>query len=77
MSKPKPESKLMHAYFSSIQNSTDLSSLIIVKKRLSLGDGSYFTPPLPVILDHFCNLSHLLIDEMMILCSSAHSVLEV
>lgn len=77
MSKPKPESKLMHAYFSSIQNSTDLSSLIIVKKRLSLGNGSYFTLPLPRILDSFCNLSHLLIDERMILYSSAHSVLEV
>lgn len=77
MSKPKTEFKLMYAYFSSIQNSTDLSSLIIVKKRLSLGNGSYFTLPLPGILDSFCNLSHLLIDEIMILYSSAHSVLEV
>lgn len=77
MSKPQPEFKLMHAYFSSIQNRTDLSSLITIKKRLSLGNGSYFTLPLPGILDGFCNLSHLLIDEIMILCSSAQSVLEV
>jgi len=77
MSKLKPASKLMHAYFSSLQNRADLSSLIIVKKRLSLGNSSYFTLPLPGILDSFCNLSYLLIDEIMILYSSAHSVLEV
>lgn len=77
MSKPKPESKLMHEYFSFIQNRTDPSSLIIVKKRLSPGNSSYFMLPLPGILDSFCNLSHLLIDEIMILYSSAHSVLEV
>lgn len=49
MNKPKPEFKLMLAYFSSMQNSPDLSSLIIIKKRLSLGNGSYFTPALPGI----------------------------
>lgn len=77
MNKPKPEFKLMLAYFSSIQNSPDLSSLIIIKKRLSLGNGSHFTPALPGIWASSCLVSHPLIDEIMILSSSAHRVLQV